>query len=459
MCRWVVYLTSVGQEEILLADLVTRPVNSIIHQSRHDPYLPYITGCPQEISARNHGINGDGFGVGWYVFSESTIPCVFTSTQPSWNDRNLQRLANYVRSHCIFAHVRAVAHFKDLRYLILKAIHKTSAHYIEGTTDSEHVFALFVHYLPNHDPSADHNGHVLKKAMLRTIRHVIALVEKVEAKNGWEHVPSSLNFSVTNGNVVIATRFRDCKNQDPPSLYYSEVYKFHPPNKTDTPCHKAKTTTTSSSLSSSSPSPSPSSSSSSSSTSSSNPTRRLQRESSCASNEMRWQGPLKGDQVAPGEVQSVVIASEPLTRDELQWKLVPKNSLLVVTHTKKTIVEPISLLPSSTSMTSLSIVAKEEKEKKQKEMTGEKEKANLTEDVGEEAEQLQNAESYKKNESKTGEKISEVETEKNERRQMRSALWTDLRLGFMVGLLLAVALVFWLQAATLPSLLQSTFSP
>lgn len=56
---------------------------------------------------------GDGFGVGWYDSEPSVqeqnavTPCIFTSVTPAWNNVNLVRLAEKIRSPLIFAHVRA----------------------------------------------------------------------------------------------------------------------------------------------------------------------------------------------------------------------------------------------------------------------------------------------------------------------------------------------------------------
>ena len=72
--------------------------------------MPFLTCSKAESKERNHHINGDGFGVAWYDDESPTYgPCVFTSTKPSWNDRNLGRLAQHIRSNCIFAHVRAAS--------------------------------------------------------------------------------------------------------------------------------------------------------------------------------------------------------------------------------------------------------------------------------------------------------------------------------------------------------------
>lgn len=49
MCRFVAYLG----EPILAEDLITKPINSLIHQSYHAKEMA-------------EPLNGDGFGMGWY---------------------------------------------------------------------------------------------------------------------------------------------------------------------------------------------------------------------------------------------------------------------------------------------------------------------------------------------------------------------------------------------------------
>ena len=58
MCRWLVYYGPA----VLLDDLLCRPEHSLIHQSCSAPFTPYI----HQNAARNHHINGDGFGIAWY---------------------------------------------------------------------------------------------------------------------------------------------------------------------------------------------------------------------------------------------------------------------------------------------------------------------------------------------------------------------------------------------------------
>lgn len=83
MCRFLGYLGS----EILLADLISNPANSLIRQS-------------YKSKERSEPLNGDGFGVGWYSPAISNEACVFTSITPAWNNRNLLNLVEHIRSPC-----------------------------------------------------------------------------------------------------------------------------------------------------------------------------------------------------------------------------------------------------------------------------------------------------------------------------------------------------------------------
>jgi len=92
MCRLVAYLG----HDVLLEDVLVKPVNSIVMQS---------------LRARESSIptNGDGFGLGWYVPSINDEPALFTAVSPAWNDRNLLHLTAKIKSSLFFAHVRAAS--------------------------------------------------------------------------------------------------------------------------------------------------------------------------------------------------------------------------------------------------------------------------------------------------------------------------------------------------------------
>jgi predicted glutamine amidotransferase len=88
MCRWLAYTGS----PVLLTDVLYTPVHSLIDQSLHSRLGAETT-------------NGDGFGIGWY--GAGSVPGIFRSIEPAWNDQNLRELAGHVRSPLFFAHIRA----------------------------------------------------------------------------------------------------------------------------------------------------------------------------------------------------------------------------------------------------------------------------------------------------------------------------------------------------------------
>jgi len=71
MCRFALYLG----EEITLNSLVTEPVHSIIRQSF-------------ESREQKRPLNGDGFGLAWYIPEISREPAVFKVIKRSTSSRS-----------------------------------------------------------------------------------------------------------------------------------------------------------------------------------------------------------------------------------------------------------------------------------------------------------------------------------------------------------------------------------
>lgn len=227
MCRFIAY----KGERILLADLVTNPSNSLINQSSH-------------ARERREPLNGDGFGLGWYVPEVSTDPCLFTSVTPAWANQNLRRIASKTASPCIFAHVRAateefevnelnchpfqfgqylwmhngiIGNFRSIKRTLRKDLKDEYYHAVHGTTDSEHAFALFLNLLP--DTRKQMSGEVLADTLAKTVSHISTLCQKSAAT-----ARSVLNFAVTDGRSVVATRYST--NDEPTSLYLCSEEAF-----------------------------------------------------------------------------------------------------------------------------------------------------------------------------------------------------------------------------------------
>jgi glutamine amidotransferase len=229
--------------------------------SPHDPILlhpPLTTHLPAQDPRRPH--NGDGFGVGYYTTHPSLgpSPCLFTSTTPAWNCINLSRLAAKTTSPLIFAHVRATTsgalsstNCHPFRHNALMWMHNGNIacwHLVKrdlalglrerwflgvlGGTDSEWAFAVFLDEMerggvdPSEDPGPGGFGHgVLRKAMLKTIARINALVEAIPTERlaGAEELEtrSLLNFAVTDGHSVVCTRYVSSRTDEAASLYWS----------------------------------------------------------------------------------------------------------------------------------------------------------------------------------------------------------------------------------------------
>lgn len=218
---------------MFMSDLLTKSEQSLIQQS---------------FKAREHHepLNGDGFGVGWYVPEIDLEPCVFTSVQPAWSNRNLHRLAEKIRSTCFFAHVRAAtpglavseANCHPFQYDRFLWMHNGSINgftkikrrlraslsdqmygTIDGTTDSEHAFAVFLdRLLPRIN---DYTLDDIVDAMKFTIQQIETWLLEAGVNEA-----SRCNFAVTDGQTVVASKYVAVTDSDPLTLYVSSGERF-----------------------------------------------------------------------------------------------------------------------------------------------------------------------------------------------------------------------------------------
>ena len=341
MCRFLIYS---GQSPILLSHLITSPTHSILTQS-YDSRLR-LDQIPH---------NGDGFGVGYYTTPPTTRrratlepgdrssvaakeevidlgpePCIFTSTIPAWNCKNLERLASKTVSPLIFAHVRAstegslsdsnchpfsrgalmwmhnggVGGWKlGVKKKLVTAIEDRWFDNIGGSTDSEYAFALYLDTLEKmgYDPDnkmkqRDGFGHtVLRKAMLKTIERINGFINSLpdEAKVHGD-IRSLLNFAITDGKSVVCTRYVSSKKDDAASLFFSSgtSWREQPPTQTgQNGVLKA------------------------------------------------YKGEYKMERRDKG-ADIVLVASEPLTFERENWVTVPTNSVVTI-HNQTVLIHPI----------------------------------------------------------------------------------------------------------------------
>ena len=214
MCRFALYMGP----PITLDLLTTQPENSIIHQSF-------------KARMQKETLNGDGFGIAWYVPEISPRPAQFRSIQPAWNNVNLLHLARVSRSPVVLAHVRAatagfgvtesnchpfangpfafmhngsIGDFHKLKRRVRERLSDDAYLSIHGTTDSEHLFALFCDNVQRTQQEQKQNGAVdtMASAVAATIGDIKGLIEAIGTTRR-----SLINVAVTDGQCAVATRF------------------------------------------------------------------------------------------------------------------------------------------------------------------------------------------------------------------------------------------------------------
>ncbi|BCL36599.1 ergothioneine biosynthesis protein EgtC [Nostoc sp. MS1] len=217
MCRLLAYLGS----PVSLEHLLYKPEHSLIVQSYQ----------PREMTSGV--VNADGFGVGWYHPQKDTDPFTYKNTLPIWNDINLPSLSRYVESKCVLAYVRSATpgqaldfancqpfNYENLLFIhngrienFRKSLHRkirsilTPDFYerINGSTDSEHIFALLLSQIEN-------NKHRPLESVLRNTLLLLADMAKRH------QVDASANVIFSNGKRLIASRFASSSKS--PSLYW-----------------------------------------------------------------------------------------------------------------------------------------------------------------------------------------------------------------------------------------------
>jgi predicted glutamine amidotransferase len=238
MCRALAYL---GQP-VLLDNLLFRPDSALVKQS----YMPQMLNL----------LNLAGFGLkAWDRDSpDADRPYSYASTSLPIYDRNLKALAEKIRATCVLAHVRgvhfntegiisqqnihpfqfpgcriALAHNGDLERMreikpaLLEHIRPQFARMIEGTTDSEWIYALLVSNLEDagRDVTADEIAQALGKtlAVLRQVREKLGIVN-------W----SPVNLFITTGKQLVAVRYCfdfGCYRTDNPALVPEASFNYH----------------------------------------------------------------------------------------------------------------------------------------------------------------------------------------------------------------------------------------
>lgn len=290
MCRVLSYIGP----PVLLDDLLYQPDSSLVRQS-YDP---------QQL----HMLNLGGFGMlAWDAGSvEPERPWAYRSINLPVFDPNLEALAKKAHTTCLLAHVRgipyrsdaglgshnlhpfqfrgqrwAMAHNGDLaghrriRHELLAEVPPVLREQIAGNTDSETIYALVMGLLarPDADPGA----------LVEAITAAVRRLREVRARHGIEQ-SSALNLFFSDGTSLVALRYTldfGCYATDDPGAVHEANLRYLSLWYT------------------------------------------LGERYGLVDGE--WQ--MSGD---PESTTSVLLASEPLTRDITGWIEVPEYTVLVV---------------------------------------------------------------------------------------------------------------------------------
>ena len=236
MCRWLIY----SGDKTDLKSILWTPTNSIFKQTFKKPYTPFLT----KLNKRDHPINVDGFGIVWYDLKKNQL-YMYKNNQTPWSDQNILNLSEYIQSKLIFSHIRAIKPFSqnsivnyqnchpfkyenfswmhngdiksviNLRRYVFGHCSNAILENIKGNTDSELIFAIFLHHLLRDDcHKKTFPLNILKNVFKKTIQIILELVNKETC---------SLNIAFTDGKTIICSRFINNNKENPPSLYYSLI--------------------------------------------------------------------------------------------------------------------------------------------------------------------------------------------------------------------------------------------
>jgi glutamine amidotransferase len=215
MCRALLYL---GQP-VLLDNLLYQPDSALIRQS----YMPKML----------HMLNLAGFGLRAWDPASADPERAFSYCSQSLPvfDRNPQNLAQKIRPSCVLAHVRGVAYstrveislqnvhpfhfanvpvvlahngdladFARMKPLLLAHIRPEYLAQIHGTTDSEWIYALLVSQF------SGSLGNLQEKPLFDAIQNTLQIIREARARLGIA-LSSSVNLFIANGRQLAAARY------------------------------------------------------------------------------------------------------------------------------------------------------------------------------------------------------------------------------------------------------------
>jgi glutamine amidotransferase len=235
MCRALLYL---GQP-VLLDNLLFQPDSALIRQSTMPRML--------------HMLNLAGFGLrAWDPASANPEHAYsyYSQSLPVF-DRNLQNLAQKIRPSCVLGHVRGVAYstrveislqnvhpfhfrgvplvlahngdlagFAEMKPLLIPRVKREFAAQVHGTTDSEWIYALLVSQFK------EIKNNFSESEIFSAISDTLEIIREARAKLGIA-LSSSVNLFIANGTQLAAVRycfdFGCYRTEDPAKMHEANL--------------------------------------------------------------------------------------------------------------------------------------------------------------------------------------------------------------------------------------------
>ena len=215
MCRMLGYLGA----PVVLDDLLYAPDSSLLKQTVDAQMLAMLN------------LAGFGFAAWDGAWRDPQTPLCYRSTQVAVFDRNIQAIARKLSAGALVAHLRGVpyradtqinlenvhpfhfeglpivmahngdlAGFHQMRFDLVDHVKPHFARMIHGSSDSAWLYALLVSQID--DPTGPLDAEEIVGAVDRTL----ALVRRIRARHGI-HRSSSVNLVIGDGRNLVAVRF------------------------------------------------------------------------------------------------------------------------------------------------------------------------------------------------------------------------------------------------------------
>ena len=295
MCRFLVY----SGQMIDLKTLLILPQNSLFKQSFKKPYTPHNL----VVNPRDHEFNIDGFGLCWISDIQNKKKIyLYKNIIPPWHDYNILNISECINSSLIFSHIRAIKPFSKkstvneqnchpFTFENLLWMHNGDIQYVCNL--KKYVYNNLSDSLINHIKGNTDSEYIfyifidmIKKSKyakkylsIKQLKSLfLRLIKLIIELNNNEI--ASLNIAFSDGKTIISTRFINSDNEDPPSLYYSQGDYL------------------------------------------------IKKKKSILMNNLNSN-------------DSIIISSEPINNDLRQWKIIPKNNLIIVSKNKNIRIEKI----------------------------------------------------------------------------------------------------------------------